>query len=78
MEFLISQEFDVVENNNIYSKIQELKKQRETCNRILGNLRNKRYSDAITNIIKLKNRHLVLFPNLKKDFDDSYSNNDQD
>ena len=58
MEFLISQEFEIVEISGIHSKFPELKKQRATCNRILSNLRNKKYDDAKTNIIKLKNRHL--------------------
>ena len=70
--------FEIVEFNGIYSKFQELAKQRATCNRILSNLRNEKYSDAIKNIIKLKNRHLSLFPNGTKEFNDPYSNNDQD
>ena len=78
VEFLISQEFEIVEISGIHSKFPELKKQRATCNRILGNLRNQKYSDAITNIIKLKNRHLILFPSLTKYFDDPYANDDQD
>lgn len=78
VEFLISQEFEIVEINGIHSKYPELKKQRTTCNRILSNLQNEKYSEAIINIIKLKNRHLILFPRLTKDFDDPYTNDDQD
>ena len=76
-ESLISLEIEIIGNNFICSKMSLLKEQRKTCNRALGALRIGNYNNAVTYIIKLKDQHLGIFPDLKDDFNAPYRDNDQ-
>ena len=77
IDSLISQENEMICDNYICSRMPLLKEQRKTCNRALGALRIGNYNNAVTYIIKLKNRHLEIFQELKDDFNTPYCDNDQ-
>ncbi len=75
-ESLINIEKEIIKNELIYKKINLIKRQRRNCQQIVRSIKVEAFDRTLFHIEKLKDTHLLIFPELKVDFEESYRNED--
>lgn len=76
VESLLTMEMEVMNNEIIYSNFSLIKQLYGNCKRALQNLKGNRFTDAISSITKMQEKHIKLFPTLKSTFEEKYGIDD--